>query len=72
MKRLGRVKTKGLVAGIPLDIRWKAMKVKVPILNVRKLIQGNHNVWFETHGGYILNLLTGETLPFFYFRAFTI
>ena len=65
MKRLGRVKTKGLVAGIPLDIRWNAMKVKVPILSVRKLIQGNHTVWFEKHGGYILNLLTGEKLPFF-------
>ena len=69
MKRLGRVRTRGLVEGMQLDIRWNSMKVKVPILSVRKLVQDNHNVWFEKHGGYILNLLTNEKLPFFEFQG---
>ena len=69
MKRLGRVTTRGLVEGMKLDIRWNSMKVKVPIRSVRKLVQDNHNVWFEKHGGYILNLLTNEKLPFFEFQG---
>ena len=45
------------------------MKVTVPILSVRKLVRDNHNVWFEKHGGYILNLTTGEKIPFFEFQG---
>ena len=33
MKRLGRVKTRGLVDGVPLNVRWKVMNVQVPILS---------------------------------------
>ena len=69
MKRLGRIKTQGLVDGISLNVRWNAMNVKVPILSVRKLVRDNHNVWFEKHGGYILNLNTGEKIPFFEFQG---
>ena len=72
MKRLGRVKTRGLVNDVPLNVRWNVMNVKVPILSVRKLVRDNHNVWFEQQGGYILNLLTGEKFHFLSFRAFTI
>ena len=64
MKRLGRIKTQGLVNGVSLNVRWNALNVKVPILSVRKLVRHNHNVWFEKHGGYIHNLHTGEKIPF--------
>ena len=65
MKRLGKVRTKGLVDGHALDVKWNFMKVKVPILSVRKLVRDNHNVKFRRDGGYILNLQTRERIPFF-------
>ena len=41
------------------------MKVKVPIISVRKLVRDYHNVYFRKHGGYIKDLKTGNRLPFF-------
>ena len=65
MKRLGKVRTEGTVEGQPLKVKWNAMKVKVPILSVRKLVHDNHNVRFNREGGYILNLQTRARIPFF-------
>ena len=65
MKRTGRVKTHGTVAGKSLMVRWNVMKVKVPILSVRKLVRDKHTVRFQDDGGYIRNLLTGDKIPFF-------
>ena len=64
IKRLGKVKTHGSVQGVPLNIQWNAMKVKVPILSVRKLVHDNHNVRFNREGGYMLNLQTRARIPF--------
>ena len=65
MKRKGRVKTQGSVAGKSLNVKWTVMDVKVPILSVRKLVRDKHSVRFHEDGGYIRNLITGEKLPFF-------
>ena len=69
MKLLGRVKTRGTVEGLSLNVHWNAMKVKVPILSVRKLVRDNHLVRFNKGGGYIKNTLTGERIPFFEFQG---
>ena len=69
MKRLGKVRTEGTVDGHQLNVKWSAMNVKVPILSVRKLVRDNHNVKFRKNGGYILNLSTGERIPFFAFQG---
>ena len=69
MKRLGRVKTIGTVEGKSLDVQWNAMKVKVPILSVRRLVHDKHSVRFRREGGYIRNLRTGEKIPFFEFQG---
>ena len=65
MKRLGRVKTKGSVHGMPLDLTWDVMKVTVPIISIRKLVRDMHNVYFKKKGGIIKNLMTGDKMPFF-------
>ena len=69
IKRLGRVKTQGTVDGKALNVTWNVMKVKVPILSVRRLVYDNHNVRFKKGGGYIRNLKTGEKIPFFEFQG---
>mgnify|MGYP003315623061 CR=1 FL=1 len=69
MRRLGKVKTEGSVNGLPLALSWDVMKVKVPIISVRKLVRDYHNVYFKKHGGYIKNLRTGHRLPFFEYQG---
>ena len=69
MKQFGKVKTHGTVDGHSLNVKWTAMDVKVPILSVRKLVRDNHNVKFNKHGGYIVNLATRERIPFFAFQG---
>ena len=69
MRRKGRVKTKGSVEGIPLDLTWDVMAVKVPIVSVRKLVRDSHNVFFQHHGGFIRNLITGAEIPFFEYQG---
>jgi hypothetical protein len=69
MRRLGKVKTQGSVEGVSLNVLWNAMKVKVPILSVRRLVRDRHSVRFRDDGGYIRNLATGEKIPFFEFQG---
>jgi len=65
MKRFGKVRTEGSVDGMPLNIRWNAMKVKVPILSVRRLVHDNHDVTIGRNGGFLRNLRNGNQIPFF-------
>jgi hypothetical protein len=69
MRRLGKVKTQGSVEGVSLNVLWNSMKVKVPILSVRRLVRDCHSVRFRDDGGYIRNLTTGEKIPFFEFQG---
>ena len=63
------MKTKGSVEGIPLDLTWDVMAVKVPIVSARKLVRDSHNVFFQLHGGFIRNLLTGAEIPCFEYQG---
>ena len=65
MKCLGHISTRGTVEGIPLNVTWQSMKVKVPILSVRKLVRDSHSVRFHDGGGYIRCLRTNQRIPFF-------
>ena len=65
MRCLGRVKTQGGVDSISHDIAWQSMKVKVPILSVRKLVRDKHHVKIRDGGGYIKNLRTSQRIPLF-------
>ena len=65
IKCKGQVRTKGIVAGLGLDVQWSSMPVKVPILSVRKLVKSKHDVRFHDQGGYIKCLKTGVKIPFF-------
>ena len=65
MKCTGKVRTKGVVEGLGLDVHWNSMPVKVPILSVRKLVKDQHHVRFHEQGGYIKCLRTGARIPFF-------
>ena len=69
MRCLGRVKTQGTVEGIPLNIAWQSMTVKVQILSVRKLVRDKHHVRFHEGGGYIRNLQTNQRIPFFEYQG---
>ena len=69
MRRLGKVKTQGTVDGMALDLTWDAMKVKVPIISVRKLVRDYHNVYFKQSGGFIKDLRSGNKLPFFEYQG---
>ena len=69
MKCLGRVQTCATVEGVPLNVTWQSMKVKVPILSVRKLVHDIHNVRFHDGGGYITCIQTGMKIPFFEYQG---
>jgi hypothetical protein len=69
MKCLGRVQTCATVEGVPLNVTWQSMKVKVPILSVRKLVRDKHNVRFHDGGGYITCIQTGMKIPFFEYQG---
>ena len=69
MKCTGKVRTKGTVEGLGLDVHWNSMPVKVPILSVRKLVKDQHHVRFHEQGGYIKCLRTGARIPFFEYQG---
>ena len=69
IKRLGKVKTRGSVEGVPLNVQWNAMRVKVPILSVRRLVHDQHSIRINHDGGYIRNLRPRQKIPFFEFQG---
>ena len=69
MKCLGHISTRGTVEGVPLNVTWQSMKVKVPILSVRKLVRDRHSVRFHDGGGYIRCLRTNQRIPFFEYQG---
>ena len=65
MRRLGKIRTEGTVEGMQLNVRWNVMKVKVPILSVRRLVHDNHEVSIGRDGGFLHNLRNDDKIPFF-------
>jgi hypothetical protein len=46
-------------------VTFDHMKVKIPILSVRKLIKDNNEVYINRKGGVITNLDSGKQIKFF-------
>ena len=69
LKRLGIVRTAGLVDGETVNVKWNHMKVKTPILSVRQLVRDGHEVYINSTGGWIKNLENGKIIHFFEFQG---
>ena len=69
LKRLGIVRTAGLVDGETVNVKWNHMKVKTPILSVRQLVRDGHEVYINSTGGWIKNLENGKVIHFFEFQG---
>ena len=69
LKRLGIVRTAGLVDGETVNVKWNHMKVKTPILSVRQLVRDGHEVYINATGGWIKNLENGKIIHFFEFQG---
>ena len=51
--------------GSKVAIEFDSMRVKTPILSVRKLVRYNNEVRFRRHGGCIQNLVSGKKINVF-------
>ena len=69
LKVLGKVTVNGLVGNTKVTIPFKHMKVKCPILSVRKLVRDGNDVHFSQHGGWIENATTGQRIELFAFQG---
>ena len=59
----------GYADGQRLTIPFKHMKVKCPIVSVRKLVRDGNEVHFEKVGGWIRNMKSGQKIRFFAFQG---
>ena len=69
LKKLGVVKTKGLIDDSEVEITWDHMKVSTPILSVRKLVKDGNDVYINKNGGYITHLASGKKMRIFNFQG---
>ena len=69
LKNLGSIKVSGKVDGQQVSIKFTHMKVKVPILSVRKLVIDQNDVFINRNGGYIHNTVSGKKLNFFEYQG---
>ena len=65
LKSLGRFTMHGTVDGAKISVPFKHMKVKCPIISVRKLVRDGNEVHFDKSGGWIKNMLNGKKIRFF-------
>lgn len=65
----GSVVVDCIIDGHRVEVEFDSMKVKTPILSVRKLVRDNHSVKFHKNGGFIHNLTTGKKINFFEFQG---
>ena len=69
LKKLGVVRTKGIIDGTEVEVAWDHMKVSTPILSVRKLVKDGNDVYINKQGGYIMHLATGKKMRIFNFQG---
>ena len=69
LKKLGVVRTKGLIDDTEVEIAWDHMKVSTPILSVRKLVKEGNDVHINKNGGHIVNLATGKKMRIHNFQG---
>ena len=65
LHKLGKVRVQGTIDGQNVGVTFDHMKVKIPILSVRKLIKDNNEVYINRKGGVITNLDSGKQIKFF-------
>ena len=69
LHKMGSVLVDCEVDDVNVRVEFDNMKVKTPILSVRKLIRDNHDVYFSRKGNYIHCLKTGKKISFFEFQV---
>ena len=69
LKKLGVVKTKGLIDDAEVEITWDHMKVSTPILSVRKFVKDGNDVYINKNGGYIVHLASGKRMRIYNFQG---
>ena len=69
LRKLGSVRTTGLIDDCEVGITWDHMKVSTPILSVRKLVKDGNDVYINKHGGYIIHLATGKKMRIYNFQG---
>ena len=65
LTKQGSVQVQCETDGSKVAIEFDSMRVKTPILSVRKLVRDNNEVRFRRHGGFIQNLASGKIINFF-------
>ena len=69
LKKLGVVKTRGLIDDAEVEITWDHMKVSTPILSVRKFVKDGNDVYINKNGGYITHLASGKRMRIYNFQG---
>ena len=69
LKNLGTVRVQAEADGQSIGINFVNMKVKCPILSVRKICRENHEVKIHRHGGVIRHNESGKEIKFFEYRG---
>ena len=69
LKNLGTVKVEAEANGHAIGIKFVNMKVKCPILSVRKVCRDGHEVRIHRRGGVIKNITNGKEIDFFEHRG---
>ena len=69
IKKLGVVKTTGMIDDVEVDVTWNHMKVATPILSVRRLVKDGNDLYINKKGGFIINLATGKMMKVYNFQG---
>ena len=69
LKKLGTVRTTGVIDGVDVEVVWDHRKVSTPILSVRKLVKDGNDVYINKKGGFIKNMATGKVMKVYNFQG---
>ena len=65
LKKLGTVHVNGEVDNDKFSIQCDHMRVRTPILSVRKLVRDDHEIYIKRCGNSIRNITSGKQIKFF-------
>ena len=65
LKKRGTVRIDGGVDNEKVSIEFDHMRVRTPILFVKKLVRDDHDIYIKRGGGSIKNTSSGKQLKFF-------
>ena len=65
LKKLGTVRINGEVDNEKVSIEFDHMRVRTPILSVRKLVRDDHEIYIKKGGGSIRHTTNGKQISFF-------